>query len=252
MTHLIALVLVYTLSVKLMLAAEQKLPPHLQTYYDIEGSTSEDGSISEWQTRGQEFAAFFKTNWKSMLNLWEVTPPSPRQAALIRAAAEGLSGREYLDFLSSFLSHYEQGRVNKNVVGMAMTGMGQQMGFVASNFQHPEVQTLVRRYRSLVVADPDQLRWCDKVLKGDLRHQHQLFRGSSHAPEILQPIDKVTTLEKVHITNTNDTSNKSEPLEMELDRDVEVTSSPMSRSIAALLIVAALALVLLLLKRHSV
>jgi hypothetical protein len=159
-----------------------------------------------------------------------------------------------MEFLNLFLDHYEKGKINKNVTGSAMSGLGDKMGFIATNFQDPDVRKLVNRYRGLMSTDPDEVHWCDSILKGDLRYQHQMFRGKSHpAPELLSETQsstqKITKGPKAD-TQTGANADVNETKPRPSSQSEEPTSST-PWSIIVVLIVAATGLLWLLLKRRA-
>lgn len=231
-----------------------ELPQDLRAYYEREGSTAEDGSMSEWDGRGKKFVSFLTSNWRPLLASWNTTPPSPQQAALVASAAEAFSGPEYLAYLNVMLDHRQQGRVNEMVIATSMSGMGQKMGFVASNFQHPDVQNLVARYRSLASGNPDQVRWCEGVLKGAYREQFSMFRSKTHStPEIL-PLPKPSEPTSASTQNGDGetpSSPQSKAPESKPAQTIEEPSASTSWLMGGVMIVAAIALAWLLLKNRK-
>jgi hypothetical protein len=69
------------------------------------------------------------------------------------------------------LDQYEAGKVDASIVKYALSAGGQKVGFLAFNFQHPRVQALCNRGRSLFPEDTDFQSLMEETLRGEQRKQ---------------------------------------------------------------------------------
>jgi hypothetical protein len=132
------------------------LPPDLAKYYLVEGSVGESGGVSEWDGRGREFGIYVTNHWLELLAGWKGSSPTLNQVYLVISEAESLSPAEYVRFLSRLVDLCEAGRIDSDKLGFAIHGEGKKEGFVAFNYQNPDLQAMMVRCERLAAAKHDK------------------------------------------------------------------------------------------------
>ena len=115
---------------------------------------SEGGGLVSFGNEREVVIEFVKMNWREVLdNLDQVPSPGGNvsgAAMLVGAAAEELPPLEYLDFLDAYLTLYERGGVNDDLLRAQLAGDNRKNYFVAVNAAHPRVKALLLRAKNLV------------------------------------------------------------------------------------------------------
>ena len=163
-----------------------EMPSNIQTYLQT-ATVTEFGFPSGTEQQRTEFTAWLTTNWAAVLDDIETAAPDERRQRVVVASAEFLAGTNYISFLSRLLDKYESGKVNKSVALAALSAGGRKIGFLAFNYQHPTVQTLCTRAKTLFLSDTEFQSLMNDILSGEQRKQDGawLFMESRPEPEIL-------------------------------------------------------------------
>lgn len=129
-----------------------EMPPNIQTYLQT-AIVTELGFPSGTEQQRTEFTSWLTANWFAVLTDIETVAPDERRQRVVVAGAESLTGTNYVSFLSGVLDKYEAGKVKKAVAIDAMSPGGKKYGFLAFNSQHPTVQALCNRAKTLFPSD---------------------------------------------------------------------------------------------------
>lgn len=165
-----------------------EMPANIQTYLQT-AAVTEFGFPSGTEQQRTEFTTWLTTNWPAVLDEIEAVAPDERRQKLIAAGAESLPGTNYVSFLSGFLDKYEAGKVKKAVAIEAMSPGGKKYGFLAFNYQHPSVQALCNRAKTLFPSDAEVQTLMTETLSGEQGKQAgaALAMENRSEPEILPP-----------------------------------------------------------------
>jgi hypothetical protein len=136
------------------------LPADVKTFLDDPAnSVTEDGLLPE-TPQALAAARYFVTNWREMPSQIVQIAPDTRRQRLILVSAEFLPPRDYLAFVSEVLALGDSSKIaTTSVAGIASAGMFKD-GFLAFNYDKPEVASVIQRLESILVAD-DRSRWTD-------------------------------------------------------------------------------------------
>lgn len=174
----------------LMIGATQaiEMSPSIQTYLET-ATVTEFGYPSGTEQQRTEFTNWLTANWSAVLAEIDTVAPDERRQRVIVAGAEFLSGTNYVSFLSGLLDKYEVGKVKKAVAIDALSPGGKKYGFLAFNYQHPTVQTLCNRAKTLFPSDAELQSLMDDILSGEQGKQAgaALAMENRPEPEILPP-----------------------------------------------------------------
>lgn len=162
------------------------MPSNIQTYLQT-ATVTEFGFPSGNEQQRTEFTIWLTTNWASVLDEIDVVAPDERRQRVVVAGSEFLSGVNYLTFLSGLLDKYELGKVKKAAATTALSAGGRKIGFLAFNYQHPTVQALCNRAKTLFPSDAELQSLMNDILSGEQRKQDGgwLFMENRPEPEIL-------------------------------------------------------------------
>jgi hypothetical protein len=105
-----------------------------------------------------EFGKYVTNHWRELLAGWKGSSPTHNQAELVMNVAESLSPAEYVRFLSQLVDLCETGRIKISELWYAIAGNGKKEGFVAFNYQNPDLQAILVRCEKLAAARHDQQR----------------------------------------------------------------------------------------------
>lgn len=163
-----------------------EMPSNIQTYLQT-ATVTEFGFPSGPEQQRTEFTTWLTTNWSAVLADIETVAPDERRQRVIVAGAEFLSGANYLACLAGLLDKYELGKVKKAAAITALSAGGRKIGFLAFNYQHPTVQALCNRAKTLFSGDAELQSLMNDILSGEQRKQDGawLFMENRPEPEIL-------------------------------------------------------------------
>ena len=164
------------------------MSPSIQTYLET-ASVTEFGYPSGTEQQQTEFTDWLTANWSAALAEIDAVAPDERRQRVITAGAESLPGTDYVSFLSGLLDKYEAGKVKKAVAIAALSPGGKKYGFLAFNYQHPSVQSLCNRAKTLFPSDAELQSLMDDILSGEQGKQAgaALAMENRPEPEILPP-----------------------------------------------------------------
>lgn len=151
--------------------------------YIQEASVTEFGTLTGTSEQVTAFLGFMETNWNIVLNEIDVVAPDERRQLLLITAAESLDPSDYLAFLSTLLDKYQAGKVQKNVALAAMSPGAKKYCFFAFNYQHPSVQALCERVKTIFPDNSEMQELMTDTLSGDQRKQAGAALASENRPE---------------------------------------------------------------------
>lgn len=152
----------------------------------------------------QRFIEYIRSNWKDIVDNIESLPAEKGQydsknaafagsVMVFGAACEDLPPTEYLEFLGKFVELREQNRISYSLFENQLRASSAKQDFLAVNWEHPEVELILARARTLIPNDDTvTLKWIDKVSRGDLADNYMTNRSKdAPLPETLPGIKLV-------------------------------------------------------------
>lgn len=158
------------------------MSPAIQTYLET-ANVTEFGYPSGTEQQRTEFANWLTSNWSAVLADIDTVAPNERLQRVIVAGAEFLSGANYISFLSGLLDNYEAQKVKKAVAIDALSPGGKKYGFLAFNYQHPTVQALCNRAKTLFANNAELQSLMNDVLSGEQGKQAGAALAMENLPE---------------------------------------------------------------------
>ena len=158
------------------------MSPSIQTYLET-ASVTELGYPSGTEQQRTEFTNWLTANWSAVLTDIDTVAPDERRQRVLAAGAESLSGTDYVSFLSGLLDKYESGKVKKAAALAALSPGGKKYGFLAFNYQHPTVQALCNRAKTLFPSDAELQSLMNDILSGEQGKQAGAALAMENRPE---------------------------------------------------------------------
>ena len=163
-------------------------PPESIQNYIRTAKIAENGELSGTAAEQTAFIDYVKLNWSGLLDDIETIAPKTHEQMLIIAAAEYLSGRDYLAFFNKLCDRKAAGKITQQAFENAVVAITpKKTGLFAYNHQDSQVRQLIQRIQGMVPQDNKLQPLLAKILSGDAADAAEfatLGQGLP-APEIL-------------------------------------------------------------------
>lgn len=184
--------------------------------------------------------------------------PPNQQMILMQAGIEQKTGQDYLDLAIAVIQGVAEGGLSKQHAQMVLSpAASDKEGFLAVNFGDEKLAAALRQLLPLYVDAPERAAFIEKVLSGKARDEY-LKWSSLQGVQPIQPVTDVgaTSQKQSPSISTNgpitpSPTPKAPEAKPAVSSPSEETTSTTPWSIIVVLIVAALGLLWLLLKRRS-
>ena len=136
------------------ISASITLPAPVQDYLK-NSHIGEDGSLPSRQGARWMFEGYLKNNWREVLNdLNTITPTNNEKCKIVIGCEQKTE------------ELFARGQIDMVVVEKVLAPSAARSGFLAANWQHPAVRSLMDKFRNLIPANNYLKSYPDAVLSG--------------------------------------------------------------------------------------
>lgn len=140
-----------------------------------------------------QLKALCQSNWASVLEHLASVTGGDEGKSLVISAFEGLDASAYMTALETLAGKFREGQLPESVMISALISTGRMQAFLADNYEHSRVQTLLNDLKPRFGADNPVKANIADILSGktkadidDFRDAHQ-GSGEGNIPKILLP-----------------------------------------------------------------
>lgn len=150
----------------------------IATYLNDESHRiTEDGMLPSRMPDSLDFAREVTANWKQILNELPTIAPDPRRQSLLVVAAEFLPPKDYVAFVDALCGLRSQNKLTPEGLRRVLWAEMPKAGFLAFNFDQPEVSSVVAKLEALITRDfPNDWRDFFAELKSGKMKEHVIER----------------------------------------------------------------------------
>lgn len=154
MTHFFSKALQGIIAALLVTDSMAAVPENVTEFLrNEEFSITEDGFLPSKTLTTLDFIRSVTGNWREVLKEMPGLAPDGRQQSLLVVACEFLSPPEYVEFISTLCDLRAQGKVVPEAVRFVLWASMAKSGFLAYNFDQPEVTTVIGRLEDQLSKD---------------------------------------------------------------------------------------------------
>lgn len=173
------------------------LPPNIETYLrDEQHSVTEDNFLPSRLPGDLDFVRSVTANWREVLQAAPTLAPDGRQQSLLVVAGEFLPPKEYLNFIGVLCDLRSQNRLAPESLRFILWASMAKSGFLAYNFDHPDVIAAVARLKKQIDLDypNDWKDFFDDLKSGKMKARliERRTRDGDKMPENVETYDETT------------------------------------------------------------
>lgn len=197
----------------------------------------------------------------NLLDAWKAIPNDRSSQVVFMHALRDVPGTAYLTFGDTALEALKERQIDHDlfVLGYLLPNHRKQWLF-SSNFENPKVKAFISKVRSQLQADADIVAWADNVLSGKHAKRDQMLRAEN--PNARNEELELLTDSKTDTSTASDQRTKqtvlAPPTAKKINEAKSAAPTPSEEpksstpwSVVVVMIVAALGLLWLVLKRRS-
>jgi len=158
----------------------QAMPSLITKYLNDENHRiTEDGMLPSKMPDSMDFAREVTANWKLILNELPTIAPDPRRQSLLVVASEFLPPKDYVAFVDALCELRSKNQLTPEGLRRVLWAEMPKAGFLAFNFDQPEVSATVAKLEALVNRDfPNEWHDFFKELKSGKMKEHVIERSN--------------------------------------------------------------------------
>ena len=141
---------------------------------------------------GKILTEWIQRDWRMVFDNLNAVFPARREQAIAIELAETLPPRTYVEFVNLVLDRLPTGTINEDIVESVLIGSSVKHGFLAYNYDHPDVQAIYHRALEVLPPNARCREFLVRGMAGDLRRQAIMSRESRSLPlpeELAKAVD---------------------------------------------------------------
>lgn len=157
------------------------------------GSALEEYAVKS-STEFIQLSALCSSNWSAVIDDFESITSGDDGKVIVLSAFEGLSAADYMTALERIAELYRKNQISKKVLKSIIRPTGRMRAFLADNYQHQRVQTLLNGLKEKLKADANMVSFINAVTSGkqksgidDFREGHRGLSVGDIPKVLLQP-----------------------------------------------------------------